>query len=95
MVRFPIVPGIFVNRLSYIYKICSELITQTTFIPFSSGIDNDSLLYKVLSYINDNYEDNCTLEQIAKELGYEYTYVSKYFQGKMGISYTSYLNQYR
>lgn len=79
---------------SFLYQMCSQLIEQTEFIS-SSGIDGNHLLYKLLTFVQKNYNEECLLSQAAEQFGYDYTYLSKYFQRKMDISFTSYLNQYR
>ncbi len=80
---------------SFLYQMCGQLIQQTEFISYSSGIDRKSLLYKLLNYVQEHYEETCTLAQATKQLGYDYTYLSKFFQEKMSMPFTSYLNQYR
>ena len=55
----------------------------------------DSLLHKIFKFIDDNYCNDCTLAELAKSLGYEYTYLSRYFKKIVGISYNDYVNEYR
>lgn len=83
------------QRKSFVYSICSALIENTAFAPIHSQSDRLKLLHQILSYIENHLDDSCTLAEVAIELGYDYTYLSKFFQSKMGQSYTSYLNQYR
>lgn len=81
---------------SFIYGICSSLVAQTAFIPYShTEIDHNNLLYALINYVQEHYETTCTLAQAAKELGYDYSYLSKFFQSKLGFTFTSYLNQFR
>lgn len=81
---------------AYIYEICSRLINTTVFIPYShTDIDNKNLLYAIINYVQEYYKETCTLAQVSKELGYDYSYLSKFFQEKLGLTFTSYLNQFR
>lgn len=47
------------------------------------------------SFIENNYNKNCTLANLAKYTGYDYAYLSRYFRKAVGISYNDYVNQYR
>lgn len=81
---------------SFIYQICSKLISQTGFIPYNSSVlEHKNILYALISYVQENYKETCTLRQASKKLGYDYYYLSKFFSEKMGMTFTSYLNQYR
>ena len=49
----------------------------------------------VFQYIEQNYRSDCLLSDLAKTIGYEYTYLSKYFRQTVGTTYTDYVNQHR
>ena len=53
------------------------------------------LLYDIFKFIENNYNKNCTLANLAKYTGYDYAYLSRYFRKAVGISYNDYVNQYR
>lgn len=50
---------------------------------------------KILSYMEDNYENNFTLNAIAGEIGMSPTYFSRFFKKCTGESYYNYLNRIR
>lgn len=80
---------------SFLYQMCSLLVTQTQMRPYSSGIEHNDLLYNIINYVHENYKDECSLIKVSQQLGYDYNYLSKYFNQQMDITFTSYLNQYR
>lgn len=64
---------------------------------FKETVNNEEsrLLLKILRYIEKNFKTPCLLQTAAEELSYGYSYLSRTFKKRMGISYTEYLNKYR
>lgn len=62
-------------------------------------IEKDSLnlyfLDKVLDFVENNYALDCSLSKASSQLGYSYSYISRHFQKSFGISYNSFVNQFR
>lgn len=56
---------------------------------------NFRFLDRALDFIENNYKGDCSLTNASNRLGYSYTYISKHFQKSFGISYNSFVNQYR
>ena len=58
--------------------------------------ENRALLEKIF-HTTEMYftQEGFSLEQLAKLLGYDYGYISKYFLQKTGLRYSAYLNQRR
>lgn len=83
------------QRKSFLYGICSVFINHTDFFERKTKNDRFYLIHKVLTYIDEHIEENCNLVHISKELGYDCAYISKFFHDCIGMTYTSYLNQYR
>ncbi len=50
---------------------------------------------KALEYISENYSENITLRNIAKELSYNPTYVSTLFVAYTGVNFKNYLDTFR
>jgi len=50
---------------------------------------------KLLKYINENYDKDITLQQIARELGYTKEYCSKILKEVIGIGFRQYINSLR
>lgn len=61
----------------------------------ASPNEESQILIKLLKYIEKNYKHECSLHSAASELSYGYSYLSRTFKKRMGLSYTEYLNKYR
>src|SRR5699024_2156743 len=82
------------QQKSFLYHICAELIEQTHFNKVEHS-PKTKILHRILLYIDENYQTDCTLKEVAKHLGYDYPYLSKLFTQMANMSFTDYLNQYR
>ncbi len=61
------------------------------------GRDSRSLekIKHILKYVENHYTEKITIADIAKEAGMSQSHFMKYFRNRMGISFVSYLNEYR
>ncbi len=57
--------------------------------------DADDIMHKARQYIEENYDSQLNLEEVAGEVGLSSSYFSRSFKKKFGISFTDYLNQLR
>lgn len=71
------------------------LLTKSVKFKEAALKEESQLLLKILKYIEKNYKQNCTLQSASEELSYGYSYLSRTFKKRMGMSYTEYLNKYR
>jgi len=76
-----------------LYSLCGEFHKTAEYV--DSTLSSSSLLYRMFKFIEKNYGGDCSLGALAHELGYEYTYMSRYFKQCVGISYNDYVNEYR
>lgn len=76
-----------------LYSLCGEFHKNAEYV--DSNLSSSSLLYRMFKFIEQNYGGDCSLSALARELGYEYTYMSRYFKRCVGISYNDYVNEYR
>jgi len=76
-----------------LYSICGEFHKTAEYRETDAA--SNSLLYCIFKFINDNYNKNCTLSELAKQIGYDYSYLSRFFKKTVGISYNNYVNQSR
>ncbi|MCM1193519.1 MAG: response regulator transcription factor [Butyrivibrio sp.] len=86
----------FINSRYYLYEIILFLTEQ--FEAMMAAIGNssrDSVLDDILRYINHNYADNITLENIATLFGYNSSYLGRIFSKKMGENFNSYVDHVR
>lgn len=79
-----------------LYQICN-ILAQRPKVKRSGGLSQQlSLLHTILTYMQENFHSpHCSLQSLAQQTGYDYSYLSKYFSQKMNISYTGFLNQLR
>ena len=78
-----------------LYAIGCEYISKTEFFPDRKDGKAENLAADVARYISQNYKNDITLQNVAKELGYSYQYLSKMFRALFGINFKTLLNQYR
>lgn len=55
----------------------------------------DKLLYKMFAFVEDNFSYECTLEKLANQIGYNYSYLSRFFKNTVKISFNNYVTNYR
>ncbi len=77
-----------------LYTLCGIFDRQADYTDTPEA-DNYRLLYTIFSFIQDHYQDDCSLEELSHTLNYSYTYLSKYFRQKVGTSFSAYVNDYR
>lgn len=76
-----------------LYLFCAEFLSNSSLTDISK-MDYE-LLHKVLNYVQENYTNNISLKEIAKDLNYSYTYLSKYINNFLGISFADFINEHR
>ena len=52
-------------------------------------------IYPALDYVKDHYQENISLDDVARLTGYAKTYFCKHFKRITGVSFHQYLNRYR
>ena len=82
------------QQKGFLYQLCGQLVNQTEFIPVEYSTKT-KVLHKILFYVDKHFSKDCTLKKIAKELQYDYAYISKLFVQMMNMTFTQYLNHYR
>lgn len=53
------------------------------------------LISKAIKYINENYHENISLDDVAKEMNMSYHYFSKFFKESVGKNFVDYLTELR
>lgn len=60
------------------------------------GVPDDlDLIHRIFVYAGDHYTENCRLADLAAGIGYDYSYLSKFFSEKIGTSFTDYVGSLR
>lgn len=75
------------------YAVCHEYLHHIELHPREATGDN--LFVRITDYVNDNFREPITLQQMAQTLGFEYHYLSRRFHEIFQMNFRSFLNQYR
>ena len=67
------------KQLAGLYLICGTALEQCFLQPRPVPDVDAHLSSKIIDYVQKNYTHTLTLEQMARDLGYNYTYLSAYF----------------
>ena len=59
------------------------------------GISHQKLIQNILHYVEQNYKQRITLDEIAKISKYNRTYVSSFFKSNVGVTFYEYLTRIR
>ena len=73
-----------------LYTVCALFDAQAEY--YDAATDKGNTLFKILSYIEKNFQGPCTVEEIARNIHYNPEYISRFFKEKMGFSCNSYIN---
>lgn len=76
-----------------LYRVCDTFTEENTFIDREST--QQRLCVRIMDHIRNGFQRDLTLQDIAKETGYSYHYVSKLVQQNFGVPFTTLLAQYR
>ncbi len=87
------IPENLLMKKSLCYKICAIFDEEARYTEKTS--EKDDLLSNILHFIAKNYKGECSLEEISRHVGYDYSYISKFFKRMTGQNYKSYLNGLR
>ena len=78
-----------------IYRICSHIIKLKSINHVSGSKKDAKKLKKALNYIHTNYAKKITLDETADMVGYSKGNFCKAFKAATGLSFHTYLNNYR
>lgn len=76
---------------SFLYLVCGLAVAGGT----KSTKQDRLLIGKIAEYIADHFHEPLTLKQLSKDLGYNYNYLSCYFNGNMSTGFSKFLNEHR
>ncbi len=88
-----IVPESIMLKKAMCYSICGIFDMNAEYI--EKATVEDDLLAKILIYISKNYTSTCTLKEVANHVGYDYSYISKFFKKMTGINFKTYVTGLR
>lgn len=82
-----------VTKKGILYLLCGQFDRQAQYQ--DKEADSRNLLFLIFSFVEQTFAEECTLNQLAKAIGYNYSYLSRYFKKTVGISFNDYVNHYR
>lgn len=80
-------------KKSLCYKICGIFDECREYQKVDYAESN--LISKLLIFISENYNKECTLSSAAEHVGYDYGYISKLFKKTVKLSFNNYVNNLR
>lgn len=81
------------EKKGVLYSLCSQFDKSALYE--TRQTDNENLLFKIFSFVESEYKNDCSLNKLANNIGYDYSYLSRYFKKIVGISFNTYVNHYR
>ncbi|MEE0946227.1 MAG: AraC family transcriptional regulator [Acutalibacteraceae bacterium] len=82
------------HKKAFAYYLCGEFAINRQYYHKSSEF-KDNYFEQLLLYVNKNFRNECNLKDAVNHIGYDYSYISKKFKSKMGISFKEYVNYLR
>jgi AraC-like DNA-binding protein len=80
-------------RKGALYLLCSQFDRQAQYR--ERGTDSRRLLFRIFSFVEQSFAEDCTLNRLSQQVGYNYSYLSRYFRKAVGISFNDYVVHYR
>ena len=77
------------------YTILGSFVEALNLVPKIKNTKADTVLTKMLTYVNDHFKEELTLIDLANHLGYHKSYLSEIFNKGVGYSFNRYLNMLR
>ncbi len=84
-------PDTFILK-SALYAVCREFLQK---VPFYDAGKEKIFIYDIISYMEQNFQNEFTLMTIAEAFGYEYHYLSRQFHNHFHMNFKEFLNIYR
>ncbi len=81
------------EKKGVLYSLCGQF--EKNAIYDKKQIENENLLYKIFSFVEENFGGDSSLSNLSKKIGYNYSYLSRYFKKATGLSFNSYVTNYR
>lgn len=76
-----------------LYSLCAMFDENTEYV--SRTALEKGLLHSIFDFVEKNFDKSCTLGDLSNALGYNSSYLSRYFSDSTEMSFVSFVNQYR
>lgn len=81
------------EKKGVLYSLCGQF--DKTAIYGEKQADQERLLYRIFAFVENNLHYDCSLVSLSREIGYDYSYLSRYFKKTIGLSFNTYVTHYR
>ncbi len=81
------------EKKGVLYSLCGQFDRQAAYRPRPT--DKVGLLDRIFAFVEERYAGECSLSTLADTIGYDYSYLSRYFKRAVGMSFNTYVNHYR
>lgn len=81
------------HKKGVLYSLCAEFDKSTKYK--ERRVDSEGLLLKIFSFVEKEFDGDCSLLRLAECIGYDYSYISRFFKNSVGISFNTYVNYFR
>ncbi len=75
-----------------LYAVCAEF--QAVAV-WQKKEQNRALIFRMITYVEENYTEDITLHTVAEALSYEYHYLSRVLRENLHVRFRTLVNQYR
>lgn len=81
------------SKQAVLYELCGKIFEQSKILSVDTSYF--ALTNSLSMYIQNNFTKDIKLKTIAKEFGYDYSYISSFFNRNFGMDFSSFVNSYR
>lgn len=81
------------RKKACLYAVCAALDESSQYQKQKST--ENGLLHTVFDFVEKHYDADCTLKKLSEAIGYNSSYLSRYFSQTTRMSFLSYVNRYR
>ena len=81
------------KKKGVLYSLCAILDESTEYVKRKAV--EDGLLRSIFDFVESNFRGSCTLDDLSNSIGYNRSYLSRYFSESTGITFVSLVNRYR
>ena len=82
-----------IEKKGILYCLCSQF--DKSAIYEKKAEKDPSLMYRIFHFVEKHFAGECSLYDLSKCTGYDYSYLSRYFKKTVGISFNSYVTHFR
>lgn len=82
-----------VLRKGVLYSLCAQFNSEREY--FEKQADNQKLLHKIFSFVEENFSSDCSLSGLCETVGRNYSYLSRFFKKSIGLSFNTYVTHFR